>query len=389
MPTLSPEVAPHAPRLGDAPVPKSGRARRGLVLVSAGLGLDGGGRAAAGRLLAGAVADFARREGLGLEVLTLGEDGAPGLTVPTRRFGRRHAALAGRAWAGQLLAGSPRPAHVFDLLGVARPQAWLPAGWRAPYLVMLYGIEVWRPLSGDRARALAGATARLAISRHTLERARRFHPGLEAAVLPLALEERSPAGEVDRELLARAGEGFLLIVGRMAAGERYKGHDEVLEAMPRLASEARLIVAGDGDDRPRLEAKAAALGLAGSVLFTGFVSEATLAELYRRSAALVLPSRGEGFGLVYLEAMRAGKPCLATRGSAAEEVVEDGVTALLVDPEDGEELAAALSRLLGEPGLAGKLGEAGRRRWLRDFSAERFRERLRPHLERLTAVYPL
>ena len=93
---------------------------------------------------------------------------------------------------------------------------------------------------------------------------------------------------------------------------------------PLLAARpgARLVVAGDGDDRPRLEARAAALGLGGAVLFTGFVSEATLAELYRRAAVFVMPSLGEGFGLVYLEAMRAGKPCVAARGSAAEEVVE-------------------------------------------------------------------
>lgn len=358
------------------------------MFVSAGLGLDGGGRAAAGRLLAGAVADFARREGVGLSVLTLGADGAPGLAAPTRCLGGSHAALAARVWGGQVR--PPRPAYVFDFLGPARAQAWLPRSLRAPYLVLLHGIEVWRPLGRERRRALLGATVRLANSRYTLARAHAFCPELgEAAVLPLALEERPPAGEIDRELLARAGGEYLLIVGRMAAGERYKGHDELLEAMPGLAAHApgaRLVIVGDGDDRPRLSAKATALGLGERVLFTGFAGEATLAELYRRATALAMPSRGEGFGLVYLEAMRTGIPCVAARGGAAEEVVAQGETGLLVDPADREELTAALARLLAEPGLARRLGEAGRRRWLRDFSAERFRERLRPHLERLTAA---
>jgi phosphatidylinositol alpha-1,6-mannosyltransferase len=281
-----------------------------------------------------------------------------------------------------------RAAYVFDLLGPARAQAYLPAALRAPYLVPLLGIEVWQPLGRDRRRALANATVRFAISAHTLERARAFCPPLDGtAVLSLALEERKPAGEADSSLLDRLGRGFLLIAGRMAPGERYKGHDQLLEAMPRLLAAhpgARLVVAGGGGDRPRLEAKAAALGLGGAVSFTGFVSEATLAELYGRCAAFVMPSRGEGFGLVFLEAMRAGKPVLAARASAAEEIVEDGGTGLLVDPDDRNELAAALSRLLAEPEAAQRLGEAGRERWRREFGVERFRERLRPMLDALT-----
>jgi phosphatidylinositol alpha-1,6-mannosyltransferase len=221
-----------------------------------------------------------------------------------------------------------------------------------------------------------------------LQRARPFCPDLGGtAVVPLALEEREPAGEADAALLDRLGRGFLLIAGRMASGERYKGHDQLLEALPGLLAAhpgARLAVAGDGDDRARLEAKAASLRLGAAVAFTGFVSEATLAELYRRCAAFAMPSQGEGFGLVYLEAMRAGKPVLAARGSAAEEIVRHGETGILVDPNDRDELTAGLARLLGEPETAARLGEAGHERWQREFGVGRFRERLGPLLERLT-----
>ncbi len=265
---------------------------------------------------------------MGFEILTLGDgppEGVPG-AARARSFGASQARLAAATWGRQ--ARSRRAVCVFDFLGPARVQALLPAPLRAPYLVPLYGLEVWRPLSWTRRRALARAAVRLAISAHTLDRARGFNPDLPPAeIVPLALEERPPAGALDAGLLARAGRGFLLIVGRLAAGERYKGHDELLAALPRLlaaAPGARLVIAGDGDDRPRLAAKAAALGLGDRALFAGFVSEATLAELYRRSAAFVMPSRGEGFGLVYLEAMRAGRPCVAARGGAAEEVVVDG-----------------------------------------------------------------
>ncbi len=364
--------------------------RRDLVFVSAGLGLDGGGRAAAGRLLAGACAAFAGERGIGFRVLSLDGDGTPGVEAPSRGFGGDQRALGWAVWKTQMV--DRGTACVFDLLGPARVQSFVPAPLRAPYLLPLYGIEVWRPLDWDRRRALARATARFAISAHTLEHARPFCPDLGGtAVVPLALEERQPAGEADAALLDRLGRGFLLLAGRMASGERYKGHDQLLEALPGLLAAhpgARLVIAGDGDDRARLEAKAAALGLGDAAAFTGFVSEATLAELYRRCAAFVMPSRGEGFGLVYLEAMRAARPVLAARGSAAEEIVREGETGLLVDPDDRSELTDALSLLLSDSERARCMGEAGHARWRAEFGIERFRERLEPLLEKLTVCPP-
>jgi phosphatidyl-myo-inositol dimannoside synthase len=359
---------------------------RDLVFVSAGLGLDGGGRAAAGRLLAGACAGFARERGMGFQLLTLDGAGLPEGEVPVRGFAGNQRALALEVWKRQWR--SREAAYVFDLLGAARTQSYLPAPFRAPYLIPLYGIEVWRPLEWDRRRALARATVVFAISAHTLERARPFCPDLGGAlVLPLALEERKPEGAVDARLLGRLGKGFFLIVGRMDARERYKGHDQLLEALRGIPG-ARLVVAGDGDDRPRLEAKAAGLEMSDQVVFTGFTSEATLAELYRRCAAFAMPSRGEGFGLVYLEAMRAGRPVLAARGSAAGEIVVEGRTGLLIDPDDRDELRGALCRLLDHPGEAKRLGEAGFERWRQEYSGERFRERLQPLLARLVAPHP-
>ncbi|HEX4498311.1 MAG TPA: glycosyltransferase family 4 protein [Thermoanaerobaculia bacterium] len=357
--------------------------RRDLVFVSAGLGLDGGGRAAAGRLLAAGCAGFAGERGMGFELLTLDGSGLPDGGGSARGFAGNQRALALAVWKRQWR--NRESAYVFDLLGVARTQSYLPAPLRAPYLIPLYGIEVWHPLAWDRRRALARATVLFAISAHTLERARPFTPDLGGAgVLPLALEERKPEGAVDARLLGRLGRGFFLIVGRMDARERYKGHDQLLEAL-RGIPEARLVVAGDGDDRARLEAKAAGLGMSDRVAFTGFASEATLAELYRRCAAFAMPSRGEGFGLVYLEAMRAGKPVLAARGSAAEEIVVEGRTGLLVDPDDREELRGALCRLLDHPGETRRMGEAGFERWRQEYGGERFRERLAPLLARLVS----
>jgi phosphatidylinositol alpha-1,6-mannosyltransferase len=360
---------------------------RDLIFVSAGLDLDGGGRALAGRLLASASAAFAAERRIGWSLLSLGGlDGFDG-DERARGFGGRQGALAAAAWRRQLAGG--RVACIYDLLGPARVQAWLPGAVRAPYLVTLYGIEVWRRLAGARRRALRRATVRLATSAFTLAEAAQVNPDMgPVEVLPLCLEERPPAGQVDGALLERAGQDYLLIVGRMAVTERYKGHDQLLAAMQLLQADGnfrpRLIIAGDGDDRPRLEALAASLGVSGSVLFTGFVSEATLAELYRRAAVFVMPSRGEGFGLVYLEAMRAGRPCVAARASAAAELIADGESGLLVDALDPAALAAALARLLASPELADRMGHAGRRRFAQLYTPDRFRARLWPFLERLT-----
>jgi phosphatidylinositol alpha-1,6-mannosyltransferase len=381
--------------------------RRDLVFVSAGLELDGGGRALAGRLLAAGSAAYARERRIGWSLLSLG--GLDGFAPAgnARAFDGRQGALALAVWRRQL-AGGRRVAFIYDLLGPARAQAWLPPALRAPYLVAFYGIEVWRRLAGSRSRALRHATVRLATSSYTLAGAREAnHDFGPVEVLPLCLEERPPEGQADGALLDRAGRDYALVVGRMAATERYKGHDQLLQALqrlpalpprrqadgnvrPRLQADGsvrpRLVIAGDGDDRPRLEALAASLGIADRVLFTGFVSEATLAQLYARAAIFVMPSRGEGFGLVYLEAMRAALPCVAARASAAAEIIADGETGLLVDPLDPDAIAGALGRLLASPDLARAMGESGRQRLELLFTPRRFRERLWPQLDRLTGL---
>lgn len=305
--------------------------------------------------------------------MSLGASNPLPQAVALHRFSR--ARLVTSILRRQLAPRARRGVWLYDLLGLARAQALCP---RVPYAVMLYGIEVWRPLAAGPRRALEQASLPIAISRATVEGSRPFTSRLaDAKLLPLTLEGRDPQGSIDAAALERAGDGFALIVGRMDAGERYKGHEELLQALARPeASAVRLVVAGAGDDRERLERRAGETGVGERACFLGFVSENTLAALYDRCALLAMPSRGEGFGLVYLEAMRAGKPVLAARGGAAEEVVVDGETGRLVDPADPAALARALVELTSDPALAARYGAAGRRRFAEIFSAQRFEERL-------------
>jgi phosphatidylinositol alpha-1,6-mannosyltransferase len=168
------------------------------------------------------------------------------------------------------------------------------------------------------------------------------------------------------------------------AAERYKGHDQLIDAWPRVLQsvpEAQLIVVGDGDDAARLRERAAEVGAKeGSIVFTGFVAGPALDALYERCAAFAMPSRGEGFGLVYLEAMAHRLPCIGSREDAAAEIIVDGETGVLVHHGNVEQLTGAIVRLLSERGLRERMGNAGLRRLHDRFSFERFASQMTSQL---------
>jgi len=265
---------------------------------------------------------------------------------------------------------------LYSHLSLAKVQRFLPPGARRPYAVFLHGIEVWRGLDSADLRLLSGASLRVANSAYTADRVRECHPEIgPVMVCPLALPPRWGAPTTGAIAPAHdIGPRAVVIVGRMSAGERYKGHDALLAAWPSVLTrhpEARLVIVGSGDDEARLRAKARPLGDA-AVLFTGFVDDAQLESIYARAAVFAMPSRGEGFGLAYLEAMAHGVPCIGSTHDAAGEVIDDGVTGFLVDQDDSHALADRLSLLLGDDARRRSMGEAGRRRLRERFTAERF-----------------
>jgi phosphatidylinositol alpha-1,6-mannosyltransferase len=276
---------------------------------------------------------------------------------------------------------------IFNHVGIARAQRFVPKRVRRPYAVFLNGIEAWAPnLSSDRLAALVNARARISISQHTADRVRKAHPRVGVIhPCPLGLlDQEIVVGKPDERLIQSIREKSVMIVGRMSSTERYKGHDELLEcwsSIVRNVPDAQLVVVGGGDDASRLKAKAAELGLGNAVLFAGFVTEATLAELWKRIAVFAMPSGGEGFGLVYLEAMRASIPCIGSTADAAREIVVDGETGYLVDRAVSPTIAVAVTRLLKDGELRRKTGDAGRRRYLAEFTYDRYLSRLKPILQ--------
>lgn len=179
----------------------------------------------------------------------------------------------------------------------------------------------------------------------------------------------------------------LVIVGRLI---EIKGHETLLRAVAELRRELAgltLEIVGDGPLDARLRAETARLGVGDAVTFRGRV--APVAPAFERAEVVVVPSFGEGFGMVALEAMERGRPVVASAVGGLPEIVEDGRTGQLVPPGDPAALAVALRELLGDPARAAAMGAAGRERALGEFSQERCTDRTealyRAALERSSA----
>lgn len=151
---------------------------------------------------------------------------------------------------------------------------------------------------------------------------------------------------------------YVLSVGRLVP---QKGVDVLLDA---FASDAlrglTLVLAGDGIERRKLEARAAELGISSRVRFLGFVERSRLPQLLHGASVFAFPSRGEPFGIALLEAMAAGVPSVATAAGGIPEFARDGENALLVPPEDSSALRNAIARIAGDPHLGRRLGVGGR-----------------------------
>lgn len=250
------------------------------------------------------------------------------------------------------------------------------------YWVATYGIDVWQPLPFFRRLGLRSAYAVTAVSKFTAEKA-----AVVQKLKPVKVTVVPPA--IDPEFLRMYGVGnsecpipsgrVLLTVARLAASEKYKGVETVLQALPkllRIIPDTYYVIVGDGDDRPQLECLAREMGLDNHVIFAGQKFGSDLLSYYKACDVYVMPSRAEGFGVVFLEAMAMGKPVIGGNHGGTPEVVLDGVTGFLVNHGDVDTLADRLILLLNDEDLRKRMGEAGRRRVREHYSFEHFLQRL-------------
>ncbi len=300
----------------------------------------------------------------------------------------RHPTLLRKIWFSLRLAYETfvvRPEWVlFAHIGLARAQKLIPAAWRRPYAVFFYGVEVWKPFSESDRALLRHATLRISISTYTARRVMEANPDIgDVVVCPLALLE-SETEAADRIVtlappLDDPSALIVLMVGGLRADQAYKGHDEMIAAWPdvvRAAPHAHLLVIGDGNDRPRLQALAQASPAAKHITFTGYASDAVRTAAYERAALFAMPSRGEGFGLVYVEAMARGVPCIGSIHDAAGDVITDGETGVLVDQDNIAALATTVAGLLNDPARRAAMGRASRARVEQVFTRSAFDRRI-------------
>jgi glycosyltransferase involved in cell wall biosynthesis len=303
-----------------------------------------------------------------------------------RGFARNRSALlhyliARAARIDFLFVGHPNlgPAALWTKLLEGRLNLWIAA----------HGMEVWEPLPAVRRMALRQADGIWAISRHTAEAVERVQ-GVNRTRIVVQTPSLDPAyfcGNAEPAALpVPVGSKVLLTVGRILASEPGKGFDMVIRAMPLLLEtfpNVYYVVVGDGDGRPALEKLATTCGVAEHVVFTGSRPD-SIRGYYEAADIFVMPSRQEGFGIVYLEAMAAGKPVVAASLGGAKEVVADGETGFLVSYGDVDSLKRRLATLLADERLRRQMGEAGRRTVAEHYRFEAFRENLIGILEGCT-----
>ncbi|HYK39579.1 MAG TPA: glycosyltransferase family 4 protein [Candidatus Eremiobacteraceae bacterium] len=355
-----------------------------------------GGVQRAGRHMAAVLSEFAGSRGMECRLLSLND--SPELhrmTANGREFiftgcdrgkGRFVAAAlkAARRKAKLVLAGHPNLAPVAGLMKFVAP--------RMKSIICTHGVEVWEPLPRMRRRALQKANVVLAPSQYTADHVR-TDQGVQAArmkVLPWPLD---PQFEALVTGSAKAGipEGFpqgrvILTVGRWLGSERYKGMDTLITALPKLLPrwpELQLVAVGEGDDRDWLEDMAEENGVRMHVHFLSGLGYAQLAACYSACEMFALPSRGEGFGLVYLEAMACGKPVIGGAHGGAPEVIEDGKTGYLVQHGDTVQLATSIETLLANPEMGREMGKRGKERVEHEFRFNIFAKSLKKILREL------
>ena len=331
-----------------------------------------GGIQEAGRQTIAALDEIASRRGWKTLFLSLND--APGEHVISSGTLDSQFRAFGRAKVRFFFAAARAALDNAAIVLAAHPNLALPAACMkglSPQLksvVISHGVEVWQLLPRVRRAALRRADLLIAPSRYTVQKIheiqgipigkiRRLPWPLSPAFLSLAAHptELEPPAEFPNGKI-------ILTVGRWAASERYKGVDDLIRAFAQLRPaipDLHLVVVGEGDDLARLRELAARTNTTDAVHFLQGLSREKLAACYDRADVFALPSTGEGFGMVFLEAMAFGKPIVAAAAGGSVDLVENEINGLLVPAHNPEQLANALGRLMGDDALRSTLGRRG------------------------------
>lgn len=233
---------------------------------------------------------------------------------------------------------------------------WLKRFAGVPYWAVAHGVEAWNINRPDLQLALHHADRILAVSGYTRDRLlkeQNLDPA-KISLLPNTFDSSCfQIAPKPTYLLKRYGlspkQPIILTVARLSREEQYKGYDQLIQSLPAMIKQIpnlHYLLVGKGDDRPRVEALIQDLNLQSYVTLAGFIPDEELCDHYNVCDVFAMPSKGEGFGIVYLEALACGKPTLGGDRDGAIDALCHGELGALVDPDDVGAIAKTLIQIL-------------------------------------------
>lgn len=271
---------------------------------------------------------------------------------------------------------------------------WLKRLTNIPYLAIAHGIEAWDIQNPALKRALHDADLILAVSEYTRDRLleeQNLKPSKVSLLANTFNAQRFQIAAKPQYLLERhkltIDQPIILTVARLEVSKRYKGYDQMLQAMPEIIKvlpNAHYILVGKGADRTRIEKIIAQLNLQQHVTLAGFIPDSELSDYYNLCDVFAMPSKGEGFGIVYLEAMACGKPVLASNQYGATDALCHGELGALVNPDDISEITQTIIQILQSKYPNGLIyqPENLRQKVIEKFGFEHFQHNLSHHFEK-------
>lgn len=263
------------------------------------------------------------------------------------------------------------------------------------FIVFTHGIEAWSIKNNLRIKSLKAARFVITVSNFTKDKLVQENPELKEKIflLPDFVDENEFVIKEDKkENLLRKynlpeGSQIVLTVSRLAASEKYKGYDEIIRVLPKIIKEVpevKYVLVGEGDDAERVRQLTKEYHLNDRVVLTGRVSDSELLDYFNLCDVFAMPSKGEGFGIVFLNALACGKPVVAGNKDASREPLLNGELGILVDPENKDEIAAAIINILKKK-TDKKFFDSQflRKRVLEVYGFDKFKERVRILLNEL------
>ncbi len=270
---------------------------------------------------------------------------------------------------------------VYDHLGLARSNMFQIK--KRPYIVFLYGIDIWDKTNKKRFNAQKKSSLSIAISNFTKKKADNSHGKLKNVKVCWL----STIYDKINFTKKRKKKFNFLFLSRLEKG---KGHSETLDAFYKLKKkDVNLLIVGKGPENQNIKKKIKKLNLEKKVKLLGFIPEKKLNNIWSITDVLIMPSRVEGFGLVYIEAMSRGIPIITSRQDAGKEVNQHGKTGYSVNlnSKKKDELFFYINKISNNKSLVKKLGKNAKKRWLDNFTYKKFKKRFEIIINRFEKEY--